>query len=140
MRRFVAVLVGSLWLMALAVAAQGQDPYEGWNNVPKTAASEKNPFPVNPALIAAGQKVYNSKCARCHGPKGLGDGVDADTDLQKDMDLTRADRAAVNPDGVVFYKVMYGRQEPRMPPFEDQLTKDAVWAVVAYTQTLRTKK
>ncbi len=75
-----------------------------------------------------------------HGPKGLGDGVDADSDLQKEMDLTRADRVAANPDGVVFYKVWHGRQEPRMPAFEDQLTKEQAWAVVAYTQTLRATK
>ena len=54
-----------------------------------------------------------------------------------DMDLTRADRAAANPDGVVFYKVWNGRQEPRMPSFEDQLSKEQAWAVVAYVQTLR---
>ncbi len=140
MRRIVVSLVAGLWVMVFAVVVQGQDPNAGWNNIPKTAATEKNPLPVNPATIAAGQKVYNSKCARCHGPKGLGDGVDADSDLQKEMDLTRADRVAANPDGVVFYKVWHGRQEPRMPAFEDQLTKEQAWAVVAYTQTLRATK
>ena len=83
--------------------------------------------------------MYYAKCQRCHGPTGEGDGVDADADLKKEMDLTRADRATQNPDGVVFYKIWNGRQEPRMPAFEDQLSKDQIWAAVIYTQSLRKK-
>jgi hypothetical protein len=55
------------------------------------------------------------------------------------MDLTRADRATANPVGVVFYKVWHGKQDPRMPAFEDQLTKEQAWAAVLYAQTLRKK-
>jgi mono/diheme cytochrome c family protein len=40
---------------------------------------------------------------------------------------------------VVFHKVSLGRQDPRMPAFEDQLTKDQIWTVVAYAQSLRKK-
>ena len=54
-----------------------------------------------------------------------------------DMDLTVAKRAARNPDGVVFYKVMNGRRKPKMPAFKEELTTDQVWAVVAYVQSLR---
>ena len=140
MRRALIAVVAGLWLLALGIVidAQAQDPYKGWK-IPKGAEAEKNPFPTNDGLLAAGKKVFTGKCARCHGPKGEGDGVDADPELKKDMDLTSADRAALNPEGVVFYKVWHGRQEPRMPAFEDQLTKDQAWAVVAYSQTLRQK-
>ena len=55
------------------------------------------------------------------------------------MDLTAAARAARNPDGVVFYKVWNGRPSPKMPAFSDDLSKEQVWAVVAYVQTLRAK-
>lgn len=138
MRRPVIALVAGLWLAVLGIVIQAQSPHEGWK-IPKGAETEKNPFPTNEALLGAGRKVFTSKCARCHGPKGEGDGVDADTSLQKEMDLTRADRAAINTDGVVFYKVWHGRPEPRMPAFEDQLSKEQAWAVVAFTQTLRKK-
>jgi mono/diheme cytochrome c family protein len=53
------------------------------------------------------------------------------------MDLTRADRAAKNPDGVVFYKAWNGRKKPKMPAFKDELSKEQIWAVVAYVQTFR---
>jgi mono/diheme cytochrome c family protein len=133
----VLSLVAGVWLVALGVVIYGQKP-DGWK-LPANAADEKNPFPTNDATLAAGKKLYTSKCERCHGPKGEGDGVDADADLKKEMDLTRADRAGENPDGVVFHKIANGRQEPRMPAFIDQLTKDQIWAAVIYAQSLRKK-
>jgi mono/diheme cytochrome c family protein len=137
--RALAVAIAA-WVLTLAtIAATAQDPNPGWR-LPPGAAAEKNPFPVNEALLAAGRKVFVSKCVRCHGPKGEGDGEDADTDLKNEMNLTRADRAAANPDGIVLAKVWNGREEPRMPSFEDQLSKEQAWAVVAYVQTLRKKQ
>ena len=53
------------------------------------------------------------------------------------MDLTDAKRAERNPDGVVFYKIWNGRRKPKMPAQKDELTKEQIWAVVAYVQTLR---
>ena len=57
----------------------------------------------------------------------------------EDMDLTNAKRAARNSDGVVFYKIWNGRPKPKMPAQKDKLTKDQVWQIVAYAQTLRPK-
>ena len=111
---------------------------KGWT-LPATAKEEKNPLPVNEATLAGGKKLFLQKCQRCHGPEGKGDGPDADHDHHDHMDLTNAKNAAANPEGVVFYKVWHGRQNPRMPAFEDQLTKEQVWAIVAYAQTLRKK-
>jgi mono/diheme cytochrome c family protein len=38
---------------------------------------------------------------------------------------------------VLFYKIWNGRTQPTMPAFKGQLTRDEVWAVVAYVKTLR---
>jgi mono/diheme cytochrome c family protein len=110
----------------------------GWT-LPANAADTKNPYPVDENLLATGKAIYKDKCQRCHGPGGLGDGEDADPDHQEEMDLTNAKRAEKNPDGVVFYKVSNGRRRPKMPPFKDELTEQQIWAVVAYTQSLRKK-
>ena len=68
-----------------------------------------------------GKSIFKEKCQKCHGPGGKGDGPDADPDAQEDMDLTRANRAAKNPDGVVFYKVFNGRKKPKMPATKGRL-------------------
>ena len=127
---YVAGLVSSL--------DAGAVQQKGWT-LPATAKTEKNPLTVSEGMLAAGKKLFLQKCQRCHGPEGKGDGEDADTDHLDHMDLTNPKNASANPDGVVFYKVWHGRQEPRMPAFEDQLTKEQAWAIVAYAQTLRKK-
>jgi mono/diheme cytochrome c family protein len=144
MRHAALALVGSLWCVVFiaAAAATGSDQAQtpgGWK-IPAGAELEKNPLPVNDALFAAGKSQFAKRCARCHGELGKGDGPDAPSDHAEHMDLTSAAGAARNPDGVVFYKIWHGRTEPRMPAFEDQLSKEQAWAIVAYVQTLRQKR
>jgi mono/diheme cytochrome c family protein len=117
---------------------QDEKPGSGWQ-LPPDARDTKNPIAVDEKVLAAGKKVFSDKCQKCHGPKGLGDGPDADPEHAEDMDLTNGKRADRNPDGVVFYKVMNGRKKPKMPAFKDELTKEQVWSVVSYVQTLRKK-
>ena len=88
-------------------------------------------------LALGSPALHTDKCARCHGPGGLGDGPDADPDARKEMDLTDPARADSNSDGVVFYKVWHGRSRPKMPAFSSELTEAQAWAVVAYAQSLR---
>lgn len=123
-------------------AAQGRGAGEGrgggWT-LPQGAADLKNPLTVNDSVVANGKKLFASKCQRCHGPAGKGDGPDAEKEHQADMNLTVAARAARNPDGIVFYKIWNGRTNPKMPTFSEELSKEQVWAIVAYVQTLREK-
>jgi mono/diheme cytochrome c family protein len=131
------VTVAAAMLGAVAMAAQGGGE-SGWT-VPPTAASEKNPLTVDAAVLAAGKKLFGDKCARCHGLRGKGDGPDGDESHQADMDLTVAARAARNPDGVLFYKIWNGRLPSKMDPMSKELTKDQVWSLVAFVQTLRAR-
>ena len=110
----------------------------GWT-LPPNAADEKNPFSGDPKAVETGKTLFKKHCERCHGPGGKGDGPDADPDVQEDMDLTVAKRAARNPDGVVFYKAWNGRSKPKMPAVKDDLTKEQLWQIVSYVQTLRQK-
>lgn len=120
--------------MVYGVSAQTQPT--GWI-LPADAEQKKNPHAVDEKFVATGMAIYKDKCARCHGPGGLGDGPDADPDAPGEMNLTNPQRVEQNPDGVVFYKVWNGRRRPKMPAFSAELTEEQVWAVVAYTQTLR---
>ena len=114
-------------------------PTTGWT-LPPTADDEKNPLAGDDKAVASGKELYAKTCRRCHGPGGKGDGPDADPDAMQDMDLTVARRAARNSDGIVFYKVWNGRAKPtKMPAQRDELTKDQVWQIVSYVQTLRQK-
>ena len=120
-------------------AAQPPAPRPGGWTLPANAADEKNPFAGDPKALETGKTLFKKHCERCHGPGGKGDGPDADPDVQEDMDLTVAKRAARNPDGVVFFKAWNGRSKPKMPAVKDDLTKEQLWQIVSYVQTLRQK-
>jgi mono/diheme cytochrome c family protein len=138
-RRWIALVLVCSMMMVAAIAARQGAPAKsagGWT-LPPEAETTKNPLPVDAKLLATGKAIFKDKCQKCHGASGKGDGPDADPDAQEDMDLTRADRAAKNAEGVMFFKVFNGRKKPKMPAQKDELTKEQIWSVVAYAQTLR---
>jgi mono/diheme cytochrome c family protein len=144
-RRSLGTLALALAIAAIGVAARQAPPQSnvtakpsgsGWQ-LPPDAASTKNPLTVDAKVLATGKAIFKERCQKCHGASGRGDGPDADPDVQEDMDLTTPKRADRNPDGVVFYKAWNGRKKPKMPAVKDELTKEQLWAVVAYVQTLR---
>ncbi len=133
-----SLLVALIATAGARASAQGARK-DGWT-IPAGAEKETNPLTVNESVLAAGRKLFLSKCRRCHGPEGRGDGPDADKKHAEHQNLTLAARAAENPDGVVFHKVWNGRSSPKMARFGDEMSREQVWAVVAYVQTLRAKQ
>ena len=113
--------------MSLASAAAQSD---GWN-IPADADALRSPLEQTPALVARGRTTYASRCQRCHGPEGRGDGPASDP---KRPAANLTDPAIANSDGVLFYKVWNGKRP--MPAFKSELTRDEVWAVVAFVRTL----
>ena len=116
-------------------AAQAPEGSEGWS-IPEGAAAEHNPGPFNPETLGKGQRLYRSKCQRCHGADGTGNGPDSDPGHPAG-DLTDARRASRNPDGVLFYKVWNGRAKPKMPAMKTDISQPDVWAIIQYVKTLR---
>jgi len=141
--RWIGILGVALSTAVISVTAGALSPQpaaqaskSGWT-IPPEAETMKNPLPVDAKVVASGKVIYKDKCQKCHGASGKGDGPDADPDVQEDMDLTNAKRAARNTDGVVFFKAWNGRRKPKMPAVKEELTKDQLWTVVAYVQSMR---
>ncbi len=111
---------------------------KGWT-IPAGAAQEPNPIAASPEVLEKGKSLFHSKCEKCHGKEGKGDGPDADPDQPPD-DLSDASRAPKNPDGVMFYKVWNGRKSPKMTAFKTELSKEEVWTVIQYAKSLRKEK
>jgi mono/diheme cytochrome c family protein len=128
--------VGAIAAVLVSIVAAA--PMQNTWILGEDANTKKNPLTVDATTLAAGKAVFKNKCERCHGPGGLGDGPDAEPDLEE-MNLTNAKRADRNPDGVVYYKVLNGRKKPKMPAFKDELTEEQIWSVVAHVQSLRKK-
>jgi mono/diheme cytochrome c family protein len=122
-------VVASLCVLSALPSAQGKI----WQ-IPEGATDEHNPLAPAADVLKKGASLYSSQCAKCHGPKGLGDGPDAN---QKDAARRPANLTASRTlEGVMFYKIWNGRKDPEMPAFKSQMTKDEVWAVVAFVKSL----
>jgi mono/diheme cytochrome c family protein len=102
--------------------------------IPPEAKTAKTTLKPSPDVLKRARATFERRCVRCHGPEGLGNGVDARPD-QPPANLT-ASKAAENPDGVLYYKIWNG-QPPKMPAFKTLLKRDDVWAVVEYVKSLR---
>lgn len=124
-----------LFLVVAVLVGTAEAQSTAWT-IPDTAQTEKSPLKSTPDVLKEGRSLFTSKCQKCHGPDGKGDGPDSNPD-EPAADLTDAARAPVNPDGVLFYKVWNGRNRPKMPAFKSELTKDEVWTVVEYVKSLR---
>jgi mono/diheme cytochrome c family protein len=131
MRNELRLLIGAL---AIAVAGPVVSAQNSWS-IPAGGAEEKNPNTVNADMVKKGEALFMSKCSRCHGRTGMGDGPDGDPQ-NLPADLTDPYRAPLNPDGTLFYKVWNGKGN-EMPAFKSEMTKDEVWSVVEYIKTLR---
>jgi len=117
-------------LLGGAVSAQ----YAGWT-IPEGGKDEKSPLKSSADVIKKGKALFTSNCQKCHGPLGKGDGPDSNKD-EPAADLTDEFRYELNPEGVVFYKIMNGHP-PAMPAFKSKLSKDETWTLVAYVKSLR---
>lgn len=106
----------------------------GWE-IPAGAEKEVSPVTPSAASLKRGTGIFDTHCARCHGPEGKGDGKESDPNSPA-ADLTDSYRADLNPDGVMFYRVSNGKP-PVMPAFKSQLSRDEIWAVVQYAKSLR---
>ena len=116
-------------------ATQAPDGSQGWH-IPESAATERNPEPLNDLVLDKGRRLYKAKCQRCHGADGTGHGPEADPN-HLPGDLTDGRRASRNPDGVMFYKIWNGRERPKMPAMKADITQADVWTVIHYVKTLR---
>lgn len=90
---------------------------------------KENPYRGDKEAIRIGASAYNQNCARCHGLEAVSGGIapdlrflpiDAETD---DYFINTVRRGRVR-NGAVY-----------MPPFEESLSQEAMWAIRAYIET-----
>lgn len=93
---------------------------------------KENPYRGDKEAIRIGSSAYNQNCARCHGLEAVSGGiapdlrhlpVDAETD---DYFINTVRRGRVR-NGAVY-----------MPPFEQALSQEAMWAIRSYIETRHT--
>ncbi|HEV8581601.1 MAG TPA: cytochrome c [Thermoanaerobaculia bacterium] len=95
----------------------------------------RNPFPPSPAVLARGQRVYQTFCAVCHGETGAGDGP-LIPKFPNPPSYTSA-RLLQMPDGQIFHVITRG--SGMMPAYAGQISPDDRWKAVRYVRRLQAR-
>ena len=125
----LAVLASSA-LLARVAAADDDKPWVA----PEAARQVKNPIPVNPQSLAAGEQLYHENCAPCHGETGKGDGDTGKIIKKKPANFTDEKLMSEETDGSLFWKMGEGRGP--MPSWKDELSDKERWQLVIFIRKL----
>ena len=107
------------------------------SGIPAPYNSLSNPLPRTRETVERGAAVYETNCASCHGKTGVGDGEAGRTLSPPPGNLAwLAQMPMVEWDPFMYWTVAEGGTQfgSAMPAFKDSLSKDDIWAVIAYIQ------
>lgn len=122
----------TLLLIVLMFLMQAADaPKKGGN---PDAAKIRNPVAASPESLAAGKRIYQRLCTKCHGPEGKGDG-EAATGAQP-SDLTAPTLQFGTSDGEMFSVMRHGTSRD-MESYAERISEADTWNVINYVKSLR---
>lgn len=129
------LIAGILVLVSAGVIGFGLMMPDTMNRIPYKDAS----------YVSAGAEIYTAQCAACHGAQLEGQANWQDRDADGYLPAPPHDETGHtwhHPDKLLWQLTKYGVQSvagsdyvSRMPAFENALTDDQIWAVLAYIKS-----
>lgn len=124
-------LVGTIFVVLLLVAATSAVYtifHPGPWIVPEGAKQVPNPIKPSQADLPGARRLYDDKCAECHGDSGKGDGSQAKMYDPPPTNFTDAAHMNTMTDGELFYKIAQGHRP--MPSFKKRYSDEQRWQLV----------
>ncbi len=90
---------------------------------------------VAPQTIKAGQTVYRTYCAQCHGKNHNGNGTVGQSFHPLPGDL-RSTQVQTRSDGALFQEISYGKPGGRQPALATTVSMNERWQVISYIKSL----
>ncbi len=100
---------------------------------------QANPIPFNSESISAGQGLYSTHCAACHGETGKGDGPVGLSLNPRPAALAQHATPGVHTDAQLFEWITNGFPASAMPAFKTTLSDTDRWNLVNFIRTLAPK-
>lgn len=126
-----AILIGVAAFSMVAIASAQSDRVRehdpSWV-APERAALKPNPLASHRDLAAGGRKIFEQRCATCHGADARG--------TDRGPDLLASDVLAQT-DGALFWKIGSGNTRTGMPSFSF-LPEAQRWQIVLHLRALAT--
>jgi mono/diheme cytochrome c family protein len=97
-------------------------------NVPEAERTRQNPYGGHADAIAAGSKVFEDHCAKCHGEDAMG---------RRKKPSLRTSRVQNAKDGELFWLLKNGNLKRGMPTWA-ALPEPMRWQIIAYVKSLGT--
>jgi copper transport protein len=98
-----------------------------------------NPIPPGAESVEAGQALFGTSCAPCHGETGKGDGPVGLTLNPRPADLTQHAIVGIHTDAQLFEWITNGFPGSRMPAFKSALSDTERWHLVNFIRSLAPK-
>ena len=84
--------------------------------------------------LETGAKLYEEKCASCHGKQGMGDGGAPRSLLPSPALLAFMIQRPISVDEYLLWSISEGGKQfdTEMPAFKSMLTREDIWKIIAY--------
>ncbi|MBV9885452.1 MAG: c-type cytochrome [Acidobacteria bacterium] len=121
---FFSAMIAVCAIFLCIAAADG-----AWlKDVPDADRQKMNPYAGQTDAIAAGNRIFLDKCAKCHGDDGTG---------RKKKPSLRTDRVQKATDGEIFWLLKNGSLKHGMPSWS-AMPEPMRWQVVTFVKSLGT--
>ena len=120
-----ACLIGTIAIAAGQSHAGRKDPWVA----PSSVNARQNPLANRPETLAGGHKVFDERCAACHGADGSGGARGPNLMTKRVQDQS---------DGALFWKISSGNTRTGMPSFSF-LPEEQRWQLVSQLRTEATR-
>lgn len=133
----IVLVIASVLLVACGGGGSSEGSGKQRQNPPAEYANVTNPFAGNAEASTAGQQLYTTNCASCHGDQAAGDGPAAASLTPKPANLQQTAKETEPPyqHWVIAKGGAAAGLSSSMPAFEGTLSDDDIWRIVTYLET-----
>ena len=120
--------------LAMTLRSPARHDYYVRNNVPLAYRGRQNPFKATIGNVVEGARLYDLRCAVCHGMMGVGDGDAGEKLNVPPADLGRSLGAPLYRDDFFYWSMAEGGAQfgTDMPAFKNDLKPAEMWKIITF--------